>query len=253
MLNIGWFSTGRDEAARQLLVAVQQAIDTGEIDGKISFVFSNREPGEAVESDSFFDLVRTYQLPLICLPHRQFKASAEKNSEWRHRYDMEANCLIANFTPEICVLAGYMLIIGRELCQRYTMINLHPALPGGPTGSWQEVIWSLINSEAEKTGVMTHLVTPEVDRGPTIAYCSFPIKGGSFDEYRDKDDRASLFQLIRRRELAREFPLVILTLKALCKGELKVQDNRVLDRNGNIFRGYDLTKEINCLLGESLL
>lgn len=253
MLNIGWFSTGRDEAARQLLVAVQQAIDTGEIDGKISFVFSNREPGEAVESDSFFDLVRTYQLPLICLPHRQFKASAEKNSEWRYRYDLEANCLIANFTPEICVLAGYMLIVGKELCQRYTMINLHPALPVGPTGSWQEVVWSLIDSGAERAGAMMHLVTPELDRGPAIAYCSFPIKGGSFDEYRAKDDRNSLFQLIRNCELAREFPLIILTLKALSRGEIRIRDGVILNSDGNTFNGYDLTGKIDYLLGEHSL
>lgn len=54
MLNIGWFSTGRDEAARQLLQAVQDKIHSGEINGEISFVFSNREPGEAKESDLFY-------------------------------------------------------------------------------------------------------------------------------------------------------------------------------------------------------
>ena len=57
LLNIGWFSTGRDEAARQLLQAVQESIQAGEIEGKINFVFSNRERGEARESDLFFDLV----------------------------------------------------------------------------------------------------------------------------------------------------------------------------------------------------
>jgi phosphoribosylglycinamide formyltransferase-1 len=46
------------------------------------------------------------------------------------------------------------------------MINLHPAAPGGPTGTWQEVIWQLIEGRAVETGVMMHLVTPELDRGP---------------------------------------------------------------------------------------
>ncbi|GAH59253.1 unnamed protein product, partial [marine sediment metagenome] len=43
--------------------------------------------------------------------------------------------------------------------QRYNMVNLHPAAPGGPTGTWQEVIWQLIENKAEETGVMMHLVT----------------------------------------------------------------------------------------------
>ncbi|MDH4068715.1 MAG: hypothetical protein OEU97_07320 [Dehalococcoidia bacterium] len=42
MLNIGWFSTGRDEAVRQPLQTVQGAIRSGHVDGEISFVFSSR-------------------------------------------------------------------------------------------------------------------------------------------------------------------------------------------------------------------
>jgi len=40
---IGWFSTGRDEAARDLLEVVASHIEKGTIPGKVSLVFSNRE------------------------------------------------------------------------------------------------------------------------------------------------------------------------------------------------------------------
>jgi hypothetical protein len=60
VLHIGWFSTGRDKAARQLLQTVQDSIRSGDINGEISFVFSNREPGESKESDTFFELVQSY-------------------------------------------------------------------------------------------------------------------------------------------------------------------------------------------------
>ena len=73
MLDIGWFSTGRDEAAEQLLQVVQDNIQSGDIEGKINFVFSDREPGEAKESDSFFDLVGRYNIPLICFSYHKFK------------------------------------------------------------------------------------------------------------------------------------------------------------------------------------
>ena len=54
---LGWFSTGRDKAARDLLTAVTNSIRQAEIKVEIAFVFCNREPGESKESDSFIKLV----------------------------------------------------------------------------------------------------------------------------------------------------------------------------------------------------
>ena len=253
MLNIGWFSTGRDEAARQLLRVVQESIATSDIAGKISFVFSNREPGESEESNSFFELVHSYGLPLICFSHRKFKREAKQSQEnWRLEYDREVNRRIEQFAPALCVLAGYMLIIGEELCRKYNMINLHPAPPGGPVGSWQEVIWQLLEDKAEEAGAMMHLVTPELDRGPVVSYCLFPINHEPFDQYWQKGDKDTLFQLIRQHELAREFPLIISTLKALSQGSISIRDGKVVDAQGESIDGYDLTKEINRAVKKNL-
>jgi len=250
LLNIGWFSTGRDEAARQLLQAVQDKSHRGDINGKISFVFSNREPGEAKESDLFFELVRSYNIPLVCLSHKKFKTAKEEEDlgikkEWRIKYDKEVNKKIEPFAPDLCVLAGYMLIVSKELCQKYDMINLHPAPPGGPTGSWQEVIWTLIQNKADTAGAMMHLVTLELDRGPAVSYCLFPIKGAPFAEYWRKDDKNMLFRLIRQHELAREFPLIILTLQSLSRGEVGIKDRRVIDAQGKLISGYNLSGKID--------
>ena len=70
----GWFSTGRDKAARDLLEAVQSSIKPGEIKAEIAFVFSNREPGESGESDRFFKMVEDYNIPLICFSYQKFKS-----------------------------------------------------------------------------------------------------------------------------------------------------------------------------------
>jgi phosphoribosylglycinamide formyltransferase-1 len=148
VLNLGWFSTGRDKAARQLLQAVQDSINTGHINGKISFVFSNREAGQTKESDLFFELVRTYNIPLIYLSHKKFK-TAGKEQERRTEYDREVSNKIASFACDLCVLAGYMVIVSQVLCEQYDMINLHPGPPGGPVGSWQDVIWALIDTKAD--------------------------------------------------------------------------------------------------------
>ena len=82
---------------------------------------------------------------------------------------------------DIIVLAGYMLVVGEEICEIHDMINLHPAAPNGPAGTWQEVIWLLIHKRAQESGNMMHLVTQELDKGPPITYCTFPVRGPAFD------------------------------------------------------------------------
>jgi folate-dependent phosphoribosylglycinamide formyltransferase PurN len=125
------------------------------------------------------------------------------------------------------------------------MINLHPALPGGPIGSWQEVIWALIESKAGKSGAMMHLVTPQLDRGPVVTYCVFPISGEPFDAYWREGNKDMLFRVIRQHEFARESPLIILTLKAFSEGKIDIKDGRVIDARGNVIQGYDLTDEVD--------
>ena len=270
MYQLGWFSTGRDKAARDLLTVANNSIKQGEIKAEIAFVFSNREPGESEESDLFFKLVESYHIPLICFSYKRFKVnrgtpSTEQTGvlpQWRLDYDREVMNRLHSFHPDLCVLAGYMLIAGREMCQRYNMINLHPAVPVGPKGTWQEVIWQLIDNKAQETGVMMHLVTPELDRGPVVTYCTFSIRGEPFDNYwRDIEGRSvketretestdnHLFKLIREHGVIRELPLVVATIQAFSRGKIKITaDKKVIDSEGRPINGYNLTNEINELL-----
>jgi phosphoribosylglycinamide formyltransferase-1 len=279
VFKIGWFSTGRDKAARDLLQTIWHHIDKGEIKAEIEFVFSNREPGESEQSDLFFELVKEYRLPLICFSSRRFKAQFEQarrelparshqirvskglqtvvRQPWRREYDRRVMAKIEGFQPDLCVLAGYMLIVGEEMCRRYKMINLHPAAPGGPAGTWQEVIWKLMEDRAEETGVMMHLVTPELDKGPPVTYCSFSIRGKPFDSYwREIEGRSvaeikarqgennPLFKTIRQHGLAREFPLIVATIKAFSEGRVRIEEGKVVDSMGKQIEAYDLTGEI---------
>jgi phosphoribosylglycinamide formyltransferase-1 len=263
MYKLGWFSTGRDKAARDLLTVAQRSIALGETQAEIVFVFCNREPGESRESNLFHKLVKSYGLPLVSFSSRRFKA--DKGPEWRFDYDREVMNRLQGFDADLCFLAGYMLIVGEEMCQRYNMINLHPAAPGGPKGSWQEVIWQLIDNQVKETGVMMHLVTPELDEGPPVTYCTFTIKGKLFDKYWQEIEGQSveeikqrqgennhLFQLIRKHGLAREFPLIISTLKAFSQGKVKISpEKQVVDADGKPINGYNLTEEIDKQIKEA--
>ena len=265
MLSIGWFSTGRGQGSLGLLRFIQERISQGVIDADIQFVFSNREPGEADGSDHFLDQVRSYSIPLTTCSSRKFRRSVGGDfASHRIEYDREVLKRLEGFAPDVCVLAGYMLIVGGEMCRKYTMLNLHPALPTGPVGTWQEVIWSLIESEASETGAMTHLVTEEVDRGPVVSCFTMPITGGAWERHwnevngknaqrlkSDYGEDLPLFQAIRQEEYKREPYLLATTLSALAKGEIRIKNGEALDSKGSRIQGVCLNSEIEEALAES--
>jgi phosphoribosylglycinamide formyltransferase-1 len=103
----------------------------------------------------------------------------------------------------------------------------------------------LIDSKANTAGAMIHVVIPELDRGPVVSYCLFSINGEPFDEYWRKEDRHTLFRLIRQHELAREFPLITFTLQSLGRGEVSVKEHKVTGAQGRPISGYDLTRRVD--------
>jgi phosphoribosylglycinamide formyltransferase-1 len=268
LYKIGWFSSGRDEAARELLTVVWDSIKSGFIPAEFEFVFSNREKGQDSETDAFFDLVNEYGIPPISYSSKNYETELRvKNIEkWRIAYDREVMKRLENYNPDLSVLAGYMLITGPEICKKYTMINLHPAEPDGPTGTWQEVIWKLISDRAERTGVMMHHVTEILDRGPPITYCTFPIGGRQFDSLweemekklqkktlediiSEEGESEPLFLEIRKEGVKRELPLIIQTIKEFAEGRVKVEDGNIIAQGKVLLGAYDLTEKIEKLVG----
>ncbi len=268
MLRIGWFSTGRGEGSRGLLGFFCNAIADGRLKASIEFVFSNREPGEAEGSDAFFELVNSRGLPLVTLSSSRYLRERGGGGMARHRdgFDRDVMELLRDYRPDVCVLAGYMLICSGEMCRRYPLLNLHGALPDGPIGTWQSVIWQLIKTRATRTGAMIHLATEEVDRGPVLSHCVVPIVGGAFDadwqalaerdvaEVRAVEaEQNPLFQRIRAEGYRREPHLMLATLQAVAEGRLMVKPGQALDTDGNHLRqrypkGLPLTHEIEAAI-----
>ena len=204
------------------------------IDAGIDFVFSNRAPGEAEGSDEYFRVVEEYGLPLITHSSADFrKRNGGRFAERRAEFDAEVLEKLKGRSPDICVLAGYMLIASSRLCRSYPLLNLHPALPDGPIGTWQEVVWQLIDQRAVRTGAMTHLATEEVDRGPLVSYVTVPIDtvelephwlevvGRDVSDIREREgEEFELFRMIRKEQYRREPYLLLETLRALSDGEV---------------------------------
>jgi len=277
---IGWFSTGRDEAALWLLEETLKAISDGFLPIEIAFVFCNREKGDAPQSDAFLDYVAKVGLPLVAFSSRRFlpelwrkgkSGDEEAMKEWRRRYHDEVVKRIEPFLSRVpfSLLAGYMLIISDEFCNAYTLLNLHPALPGGPKGAWQDVMWELIRQRADFAGAQIHIVTPELDSGPPVTYCRVPIrtpdmmplweamerklKSQPLEEIiRAEGEGEPLFAEIRSRQLAREVPLIHLTLKHFAEGKLSLRGRTVFWEGNPSASGVDLTEDVEALLAERL-
>lgn len=270
MLRIGWFSTGRGEGSQKLLRAVVEAIGRGHLDGTIAFVVSNRERGQSAGTDRFFDQVQARGLSLVTLSDHGFRKAQGGEAAragrplpaWRWEYDAAVVELLQPYAWDIGVLAGYMLITTPPLYAQRPLLNLHPAAPDGPAGTWQSVTWQLIEGRATRSGVRIHLVTGELDDGPIVTYCTYPLRDRSIDplwravdgrrveEIRDSEGEANpLFVEIRRRGAAREIPLVVETLRAVADRKILI-DNPSLAGEGPGRGARDLTERIESALAK---
>ena len=267
-MRIGWLSTGRDQAACNLLADIVARAQQDGVELDIAAVFCDRERGEAPESDRFLDLVERLDFPAVTLSSAASwaaaKAAGASRGAWREDYHRRVMELLVPFGLGALVMAGYMLVVSPAMCRRYALLNLHPALPGGPTGTWQEVIWQLLGQEAAETGAMIHRATPELDRGPVISFFRFPMVGGGWDglwaAFRAKRATASvaeiaaaegeaepLFAEIRRCGEVREIPLLYQTLCLFAQGQLATSNGAVFAESSRL--PMDLTELVEDELG----
>lgn len=274
MLRLGWFSTGRGPGSRNLLRRVMEEKQKGNLDVDFSFVFCNwdntEEPNSRKEQrEQFFDMVKGYGIPLITLSWKTFRPDLWESDQksWRDEYGKEIRKNIGDREFDLGILAGYMLWVDDETCGKYDFMNLHPAMPDGPKGTWQEVIWQLIRENADRQGAMMHIVTPEWDRGAPLTFCQFRIRGKEYDglweDLRermknktldeiigDEGENLPLFRKIREDGAKRELPLIVETIRQFADGNVRIKDKRLYE-NGKLLEGpYDLSAQVDRSIGE---
>ena len=227
-LAVGWYTTARGAGSRGMFLAVKNAIETGTLDARFAHVFCNRDQGDDVTTDRFFDLVHDTGASLVTLSSVRFRRDhgGERSMpdaplpEWREACDAAVARLVDPHGATVGVLAGYMLIFTAPFVRTHRLLNLHPALPGGPTGTWREVIRELIRTGASESGVMAHLAIPEVDMGPVASFCRYAIEvERPADDVPDAEIEASpLFTTIRAAGLRREAAFLVAALQAEAPG-----------------------------------
>ncbi len=138
------------------LQAILDSIASGELNGEVSVVLSNRK------NAYILDRAKNYNVPAFFLSHK------EKS---REKFDAEMTAILKEHAIDLVLLIGFMRILSAKFCQEWQdrLLNVHPSLlpkyaGGMDTNVHQDVI---INGDTE-TGCTIHFVTDEVDEGPIL-------------------------------------------------------------------------------------
>jgi formyltetrahydrofolate-dependent phosphoribosylglycinamide formyltransferase len=148
------------------LQAILDAVRLGILPARVCAVVSNKAEAYGLER------ARLAGLPAI--------AHVYQKGQDRIDYDRRLADLVASYTPDWVVLAGWMRILSSAFLARFPnrVVNLHPALPGMFPGTHaiQRAFEAYQSGQIEHTGVMVHLVPDEgVDSGPVLNKRIVPI------------------------------------------------------------------------------
>ncbi len=130
------------------LQAILDACASGELEAQVAAVISNKAAAYGLER------ARLAGVPSIVRPYQKNQA--------RRAYDAELAALVASYSPDWVVLAGWMRLLTAAFLERFPnrVVNLHPALPGQFPGTEaiQRAWEAYERGEVSHTGVMVHLV-----------------------------------------------------------------------------------------------
>ncbi len=138
-----------DEAAR------------GQLGAKIAAVASDRPHAQALER------ARTYGVTAHPLAPASFAN--------RVSYDQALAGLVAQYQPQIVVLAGFMRFLSPEFVAPFAdrLINIHPSLL--PAFRGLHTHRRVLEAGCRIHGTTTHFVTEELDAGPIIAQAALAV------------------------------------------------------------------------------
>jgi formyltetrahydrofolate-dependent phosphoribosylglycinamide formyltransferase len=138
------------------LQAILDSIASGELNGEVSVVLSNRKNAYILER------AKNHHVPAFYISHRW---------KTREEFDAEMTVILKEHAVDLVLLIGFMRILSAKFCQEWQdrLLNVHPSLlpkyAGGMDTNVHEEV--LKNGETE-TGCTIHFVTDEVDGGPIL-------------------------------------------------------------------------------------
>ena len=174
MVNIGVLVSGRGTN----LQAIIEAIEKGQIEGKISVVISDNPKAYALERAKQYNIETKY------INYKEFKT--------REGYDKKIIKSLKEKEIELVILAGYMKILSSYFIRTYKnkIMNIHPALL--PSFPGLEAQSQAVNYGVKISGCTVHFVDEGLDSGPIILQKAVEVK--------DNDTEESLAERILKEE-----------------------------------------------------
>ncbi|HEH9429881.1 TPA: phosphoribosylglycinamide formyltransferase [Aeromonas sobria] len=183
------------------LQAILDHCTSGKIAGEVVGVISNKADA--------YGLVRAKDagVATAILTQQQFAS--------REEYDTALLALMADYQPDLVVLAGFMRILSAQLAHHFAgrMLNIHPSLL--PKYQGLHTHQRAIDAGDSEHGTSVHFVTEELDGGPVILQARVPIfEGDEADE-------------VAARVQAQEHSIYPLVVRWFCEGRLQMMDGAV--------------------------
>nr|WP_158770276.1 phosphoribosylglycinamide formyltransferase [Paraglaciecola sp. L1A13] len=152
---------------------------------------------------------------------------SHKDYATREDYDTQLNSVIASYSPDLVVLAGFMRILTPWFVEQFTgkMLNIHPSLL--PKYKGLDTHQRAIDAKDEVHGASVHFVTPELDGGPVVLQSKVPVYS---------DETASQLASRVQEQERQMYPLVV---RWFCQKRLLMLNNKAyLDGNEIPSTGY---------------
>lgn len=154
------------------LQALLDAIQAGELEAEPVLVVSNKAGVYGLER------AQKAGVPTLVFPLKPYKTAGLG----REKYDADLAEKVAEYRPDVIVLAGWMHILSPAFLNHFPnqVLNLHPALPGQFVGTHaiERAFEAYQKGEISYSGCMVHLAIPEVDAGPVVAQAEVAIEPG---------------------------------------------------------------------------
>ncbi|MDD7544538.1 phosphoribosylglycinamide formyltransferase [Actinobacillus porcinus] len=194
------------------LQAIMDACQSGEINGKIVSVISNKADAYGLTR------AQNAKIPTALFERKNFANNLEMDRAIaQHIEQLEA---------DLVVLAGYMKILSDEFTLQFAgkILNIHPSLL--PKYKGLHTYQQALDAGDTEHGTTVHFVTPELDSGAIILQAKVPI----FPE----DDITDIEERVKAQEI-QIYPLVV---KWFASDRLKEKegkaylDGKLLPENG---------------------
>lgn len=189
------------------LQAILDQIADGSLrDVKVIGVLSNKRDAYALER------AKKHGIPTVCVSKKEFETKEAFEQALLEQVDF--------FSPDLIVLAGFLVILPEELITRYEnrIINIHPSLIPSFCGAGcygLKVHEMVLARGCKVTGATVHFVDSGTDTGPILLQKAVQVK---------QNDTPELLQ--RRVMEEAEWILLPQALRLIAAGKVKIDGTK---------------------------